>query len=349
MQPGDSRLLCFEGFTLDLKRGCLRRDGGEIELRPKSFELLRYLAENAGRLVAKDELVQVVWPSVVVADESLTRCVSDVRRALGDAEQRIIKTVPRRGYLLAATVSEPEMRTAPERVPIDKPALALPDKPSIAVLPFENLSRDPEQEYFADGVVEEIITALSRMRWLFVISRHSSFTYKGRAVEVKQVGGELGVRYVLGGSVRKAGNRLRIAGQLIDATTGTHLWADRFEGELGDIFDLQDRVTASVIGAIAPTLEKVEIERAKRKPAESLDAYDYYLRGLATGITSIGRATPKPCASSPAPQSSIPISPRPTARSPCVSQSAREIAGPQIQRMRSLKWKGWPGKWRDWA
>ena len=158
----------------------------------------------------------------------------------------------------------------------------LPDKPSIAVLPFQNMSGDPEQEYFADGIVEEIITALSRMRWLFVIARNSSFTYKGRAVDVKQVGRELGVRYVLEGSVRKAANRVRITGQLIDASTGAHLWADRFDGALEDIFDLQDQVTASVVGAIAPKLEQAEIERAKRKPTESLDAYDYYLRGMAS-------------------------------------------------------------------
>ena len=158
---------------------------------------------------------------------------------------------------------------------------ALPAKPSIAVLPFENMSGDLEQDYFADGMVEEIITALSRMRWLFVIARNSSFTYKGRAVDVKQVGRELGVRYVLEGSVRKAGDRLRITGQLVDATTGAHLWADRFDGGLKDVFDLQDQVTASVVGAIAPKLEQAEIERAKRKPTESLDAYDYYLRGMA--------------------------------------------------------------------
>ena len=162
------------------------------------------------------------------------------------------------------------------------PALPLPTKPSIAVLPFNNMSGDPEQEYFADGMVEEIITALSRMRWLFVIARNSSFTYKGRAVDVKQVGRELGVRYVLEGGVRKAANRVRITAQLIDASTGAHLWADRFEGTLEDIFDLQDRVTASVVGAIAPKLEQVEIERVRHKPTESLDAYDYYLRGLAT-------------------------------------------------------------------
>ncbi|MEA2781047.1 MAG: hypothetical protein QOK29_2591 [Rhodospirillaceae bacterium] len=144
------------------------------------------------------------------------------------------------------------------------------------------MSSDSEQEYFTDGIVEEIITALSRMRWLFVIARNSSFTYKGRAVDVKHVGRELGVRYVLEGSVRKAANRLRITGQLIEASTGVHLWADRFDGGLEDVFELQDRIASSVIGAIAPKLEQAEIERAKRKPTESLDAYDYYLRGMAS-------------------------------------------------------------------
>ena len=160
-------------------------------------------------------------------------------------------------------------------------ALPLPDKPSIAVLPFQNMSGDPEQEYFADGMVEDIITALSHFKALFVIARNSSFTYKGRAVDVKQVGRELGVRYVLEGSVRKAANRVRITGQLVDTATGAHLWAERFDGGLGDIFDLQDQVTESVVGAIAPAVEKAEIERAKRKPTESLDAYALYLRGLA--------------------------------------------------------------------
>ena len=159
--------------------------------------------------------------------------------------------------------------------------LTLPDKPSIAVLPFQNMSADPEQEYFADGMVEEIITALSRTRWLFVIARNSSFTYKGRAVNVKQIGRELGVRYVLEGSVRKAGNRVRITGQLIDALTGAHLWANRFDGNLENIFELQDQVTSSVVGVISPKLEAAEIARASQKPTESLHAYDYYLRGMA--------------------------------------------------------------------
>jgi TolB-like protein/Tfp pilus assembly protein PilF len=160
-------------------------------------------------------------------------------------------------------------------------AVAYPDKPSIAVLPFQNMSGDPEQEYLADGIVEEIITALSRFRQLFVIARNSSFTYKGRAVDVKQVGRDLGVHYVLEGSVRRAGGRVRITGQLIDAATGAHLWADRFEGGVEDIFDLQDQMTARVVAALAPRLEEAEIERAKRKPTESLDAYDEFLRGMA--------------------------------------------------------------------
>src|SRR5262249_28770588 len=164
-----------------------------------------------------------------------------------------------------------------EGVPV---ALALPDKPSIAVLPFANLSGDQEQEYFADGMVEEIITALSRIRWLFVIARNSSFTYKGQAIDVKQVGRELGVRYVLEGSVRKAGGRVRITAQLIEAETGTHLWADRFEGSIEDVFDLQDRVAFGVAGVIEPALRHAEIERARRKRPDNLDAYDLYLRAL---------------------------------------------------------------------
>src|SRR5262245_20946908 len=183
---------------------------------------------------------------------------------------------------VAPTFSPESLRTKPDSPPKSAPAEPpLPSKPSIAVLLFQNLSGDPEQDYFADGMVEEIIAALSRMRWLFVIARNSSSTYKGRSVDVKQVGRELGVRYVLEGSVRKAGNRVRIAGELIDTSTGANLWADCFEGSLEDVFDLQDQVTMSVIGAIAPKLEQAEIERAERKPTESLDAYDCYLRGMA--------------------------------------------------------------------
>ena len=175
---------------------------------------------------------------------------------------------------------------APAPAPAKGPAtsvrpVALPDMPSIAVLPFQNMSGDPEQEYFADGMVEEIITALSRFKSLFVIARNSSFTYKGKSVDIKQVGRELGVRYVLEGSVRKSGDRVRISGQLIEAATGTHIWADRFDGGLEDVFGLQDQVTTSVVGLIAPRLEQAEFERARHKPTEKLDSYDHYLRGAA--------------------------------------------------------------------
>jgi TolB-like protein/class 3 adenylate cyclase len=186
------------------------------------------------------------------------------------------------GVPRAGSRTYPPPQAGEGRVGANEPAaLALPDKPSIAVLPFQNMSGDPEQEYFADGMVEEIITALSRIRWLFVIARNSSFTYKGQAVDVKEIGRDLGVRYVLEGSVRKAGTRVRITGQLIDANTGNHIWADRFDGTLDDIFDLQDRVASSVAGVIEPRLRQSEIERTARKPPGSLDVYDLYLRALA--------------------------------------------------------------------
>jgi adenylate cyclase len=172
------------------------------------------------------------------------------------------------------------------------PALALPVKPSIAVLPFANLSGDPEQEYFADGMVEEIITALSRIKWLFVIARNSSFAYKGQAVDVKQVGRELGVRYVLEGSVRKAGGRVRITAQLIDATNGAHLWADHFDGSLEDVFDLQDKVASSVAGVIEPELQAAEIARSAHRPTTDLTAYDIYLRAYPT-VWSAARQVPE--------------------------------------------------------
>jgi adenylate cyclase len=166
------------------------------------------------------------------------------------------------------------------------PPLPLPDKPSIAVLPFANMSGDPEQEYFVDGMVEEIITALSRIRWLFVIARNSTLTYKGQAVDVKQVGHELGVRYVLEGSVRKAGNRVRITGQLVDATNGAHLWADRFDGSLEDVFDLQDKVAINVAGVIEPALQAAETTRSASRPTDDLTAYDLYLRAYAMFFSS---------------------------------------------------------------
>jgi len=241
---------------------------------------------NRDRVVSRDDLLAAVWNGRIVSEATLASRINAARTAIGDngGEQRLIRTVLRKGVRFVGIIHEVLNADATIAViaAAEQPPLTFPDRPSIAVLPFTNMSGDQEQDYFADGMVEEITTALSRLSWLFVIARNSSFTYKGRAVDVKQVGRELGVRYVLEGSVRKSANRLRITGQLIDASTGAHLWADRFDGTLDDIFDLQDQVAASVVRAISPKVEQVEIMRSKRKPTESLDAYDYFLHGMAS-------------------------------------------------------------------
>jgi TolB-like protein len=287
----------FGDCALDPDRRELTRNAEAVAIGPQVFDLLLFLVQNREQVVSKDELLDAVWAGRIVSESTLTSHINAVRKAIGDSgeEQRLIRTVPRKGFRFVGDVKETDGPTAPNTKALKSdeasaPALVLPDSPSIAALPFQNWSGDPEQEYFADGVVEDIITALSRTRWLFVIARNSSFTYKGRAVDVKQVGRELGVRYVMEGSVRKAANRVRITGQLIDATTGAHLWADHFEGSLDDIFELQDQVAERVVGAIMPTLERAEIQRAKRKPTESLHAYDYYLRGMANFHQGIRQA-----------------------------------------------------------
>ncbi|WP_166296584.1 winged helix-turn-helix domain-containing tetratricopeptide repeat protein [Bradyrhizobium sp. 2S1] len=278
----------FEEYALDTDRRELHRGAEVVSVTPQVFDLLDFLIRNRERVVSKDDVIDAIWNGRSVSDAALTTRLNVARSAIGDSgeQQRLIKTLPREGFRFVGAVREDRgpasAATAGAELELSKPTVALPDKPSIAVLPFQNLSADPEQEYFADGVVEDITMALSRFRWLLVIARNSSFTYKGRPVDIKQVGRELAVRYVLEGSVRKAGNRIRIAGQLIDAETGAHLWADRFDGALEDIFDLQDQVTSTVVGAIAPMLQREEIRRARRKPTENLDAYDYYLRGLAS-------------------------------------------------------------------
>ena len=275
----------FEDYVLDIDRRELRRGAQQIAVGPQVFDLLVYLVQNRERVVTKDDLLDAIWSGRFVSESNLTTRINAARKAIGDTGegQRLIRTVPRKGFRFVGVVTceaenVKDVRGSTATTP--KP-LPLPDKPSIAVLPFDNMSGDREQEYFADGMVEEIITALSRFRQLFVIARNSTFTYKGRAVDVKQVGRELGVRYVLEGSVRRSDNRVRIAAQLIDATTATHLWADRFDSAFENIFDLQDRLTATVVGAVAPQLQQAEIERAKRKPTESLDAYALFSRGMA--------------------------------------------------------------------
>ncbi len=248
------------------------------------MEVLCYLARNPGRTVSKEELFQEVWPGISVTDDSLVQCIHDIREVLEDGGHRIVKTVPRRGYLFAGLITRDRHQDPPTAIGPNReaPTLPLPDRPSIAILPFSNLSGDPEQDYFSDGIVEDITTALSRNRAFFVIARNSSFTYKGSGIDIKRVGRELGVRYVLEGSVRKSGGRVRVTAQLIEAASGHHLWADRFDGDVADIFDLQDRIVTRVVGAIAPRLERAEIDRIKNAATDDLDAYDLYLRGLAS-------------------------------------------------------------------
>jgi len=277
----------FEDFVLDPDRRELAHGPETIATGPQVLDLLIYLVQNRERVVTKDNLIDIVWGGRIVSESTLTSHINAVRRAVGDTgdEQRLVRTIARKGYRFVGDVKEtaaPEIAASEgaEAAQPEGTGLPVPDRPSIAVLPFLNLSGDPSQDYFVDGVVDDIISALSRMRWLFVIARNSSFTYKGRAVDVKQVGRELGVRYVLEGSVRKAANRVRITGQLVDALAGANLWSERFESALDDLFELQDEMAASIVGALAPHLETAEIERARRKPTESLDAYDYYLRGM---------------------------------------------------------------------
>jgi TolB-like protein/Tfp pilus assembly protein PilF len=280
----------FADYMLDAKRRELRRGAEPIAAEPQVFDLLVHLVQNRERVVSKDDLIASVWSGRIVSNSTLTSRINAARKAVADngQEQRLIRTIARKGFRFVGDVQQLENGETVSAGPATngvqeapRSTLPLPDRPAIAVLPFTNLSGDHEQEYFSDGIVEDIITALSRMRWLFVIARSSSFTFKGRSVDVKQISQDLGVRYVLEGSVRKATDRIRITAQLIDASAGIHLWAERFDGGLEDVFDLQDQVAARVVGEISPKLEQAEIERAKRKPTQNLDAYDNFLRGLA--------------------------------------------------------------------
>src|SRR5882724_3505611 len=265
----------FEGCTLDLTRGCLEAAGREVELRPKCFDLLRHLLENGNRLISKEELVAAAWPEAVVTDESLARCISDVRAAIADHAHKIIKTVPRRGYLFTADVTRHEhaelrpQQSGPEAVTEH----VLAERPSIAVLAFTSMSGDPDQEYFSDGITEDIVTELSRFSELLVIARNSSFRYKGQSVDVRQVGRELGARYVLEGSVRRAGDRIRIS---------AHRWAERYDRKLEDTFAVQDEVARTIVRVLAVHVDKAETERALAKPPAVWLAYDHYLRAAHT-------------------------------------------------------------------
>lgn len=263
-------VLAFGEHRLDIERRELHRGPELVELAPKVFDLLAFLVQHRDRVVSKDDLLQAIWGGRIVSESALTTRINAVRRAVGDdgTAQRLVRTFARKGVRFVGHVTEIA-------------ASVVSDKPSIAVLPFQNLSGDAEQEYFAAGMVEEITTAISRCPWLFVIARNSSFRYKGKAIDAKQAARELDVRYVLEGSVRRAGHRLRIAAQLIDSTTGAEIWVDRFDGTLDDIFQLQDQVASGVVGAIEPRLRVAEAERVIRKPTANLDAYDLYWRAQA--------------------------------------------------------------------
>ncbi|HTM74046.1 MAG TPA: winged helix-turn-helix domain-containing tetratricopeptide repeat protein [Pseudolabrys sp.] len=280
----------FGDHTLDADRRELRRGAESISVEPQVFDLLIYLVENRDRVVSKDDLIASVWGGRVVSDSTLTSRINAARKAVGDSggDQKLIRTIARKGLRFVGDVrvtplgAEPPelMSRAHEEAQESRPALPLPDRPAIAVLPFVNLSGDPEQEYFSDGISEDIIAALSKLRWFFVIARNSSFTFKGKAVHMKQVAEDLGVGYVVEGSVRKSGERVRITAQLNDVATGSHIWAERYDRDIADVFAVQDEITEAIVAAIEPQLYAAENFRAQRKPPESLDAWDLVMRGL---------------------------------------------------------------------
>jgi TolB-like protein/Flp pilus assembly protein TadD len=278
----------FGDYALDIARRELHRGGERVSLEPQVFDLLAHLLRNRDRVVSKDELIERVWHGRIVSDTTIDGRIKFARRAVGDSgvAQALIRTLPRKGVRFVGKARE-EGTAALSPGPIMPDAAGLqaqvrtpPDKPSIAVLPFSNMSSDPEQEYFSDGMVQDITTAISRVRWLFVIARNSSFTYKGRAVDVRQVGRELGVKYVLEGSVRKVGDHVRITAELLETTTGVHVWANQYDRTIADVFALQDEITEAVVGALVPNLRLAEIDQAKRQRTSNLNAYDLYLRAL---------------------------------------------------------------------
>ncbi len=280
----------FANHRLDTDRRELRRGLEAVAVEPQVFDLLVYLVENRDRVVSKDDLIASVWGGRIVSDSTLTSRINAARKALGDSgeDQKLIRTIARKGLRFVGDVQMqpngadplPAADPPPDESHEPRPALPSPDRPAIAVLPFVNMSGDPEQEYFSDGISEDIVTALSKLRWFFVIARNSSFTYKGKAVHMKQIAEELGVGYVVEGSVRKGGERVRITVQLNDVATGSHIWAERYDRDLADVFAVQDEITEAIVAAIEPQLYAAENFRAKRKPPESMDAWDLVMRAL---------------------------------------------------------------------
>ena len=275
----------FRDHLLDTDLRELSREQVPIAVEPQVFDLVVHLMQNRDRVVSKDELIDKIWHGRSVSESTLTSRINAARKAIGDsgASQALIRTIARKGFRFVGDVEAKGTASAPEHgrtAWMPRAALALPERPAIAVLPFTNMSGEPGQDYFSDGISEDIITALSKLRWFFVIARNSSFVYKGRAVHIGEVARELGVRYVVEGSVRRSGERVRISAQLNDVSTGSHLWAERYDRELADIFAVQDEITEAIVAAIEPQLYAAENFRAQQKPPGSLDAWDLVMRAL---------------------------------------------------------------------
>ena len=280
----------FTDYTLDTDRRELRRGSQPVAVEPQVFDLLVYLMHNRDRVVSKDDLIASVWKGRIVSESTLTSRINAARTAVGDSgkDQKLIRTVARKGLRFVAIVHEAPIGVEPVQRPdppdeVHPPSISLPplfERPAIAVLPFTNMSDDPEQEYFSDGISEDIITALSKLRWFLVIARNSSFVYKGKSVHLKQIADELGVAYVVEGSVRRSGEQVRITAQLNDVTTGSHIWAEHYDRNLTDVFAVQDDITESIVAAIEPQLYAAENFRARRKLPDSMDAWDLVMRAL---------------------------------------------------------------------
>jgi TolB-like protein/cytochrome c-type biogenesis protein CcmH/NrfG len=274
----------FDNHILDTDRRELHRSGELVAMQPQVFDLLVHLLKHRDRVVSRDNLIALVWGGRIVSDSTLDSRINAARSAIGDngKDQRLIRTIPRKGIRFVGAVngSCDVPGASPAETDQPRPGLALPDRPAIAVLPFDNMSGDREQEYFSDGISEDIITALSKLRWFFVIARNSSFTYKGKSVQMKQIATELGVRYVVEGSVRRSGDRVRITAQLNDTATGSHIWAERYDRDLTDVFAVQDEITDAIVTAIEPQIYAAENFRSRRKPPNSVDAWDLVMRAL---------------------------------------------------------------------
>jgi TolB-like protein len=276
----------FERFLLDTARRELRRDGLPVAMQPQVFDLLVHLIRNRSRVLSKDDLISSVWDGRTVSDSTLTSRINAARTAIDDSgeAQRLIRTIPRRGFRFVGEVRERSVETVPagaiEPLHAIRQDQGATDRPAIAVLAFENMSDDPEQEYFCDGLSEDLLTTLSKVKWFFVIARNSSFSYKGRSVHIRQIAEELSVRYVVEGSVRKEGERVRITAQLNDASTGSHVWAERYDRHLTDVFAVQDEITNAIVAAIEPRIYDAENFHARRKAPDNLDAWDLVMRAL---------------------------------------------------------------------